>query len=413
MNNSSYEAPQSERIVSKTSMLELEKYREQAKQGKHFDESRKLRVGSWLYPSCVFPLDPKIRGKKALVGPFPQFYSLELAVVRLAEETNRLMDPANTSKRRIEASKTYPIEADDLIQIAIVGFSYTWTDKKQHYVDFFRDHDHSKIPVAIYKMLDINHVEKKLGAKPFADEKRKNAVPEDLSAAIKQAQNLGEFELPDGTVKAVCNIATEYEIDKVYAQIQLHIKYSDRENREKSQDSIDVENLVTKEGESFSEMFEALRKNTPSNGRLAKLAAMADAGETKIIETGLGDLDQEIDPNAETQVAKPTKKAAVPINYLKDPAFWNLLQESSETKEFSPEDMEFRERMRKMWDDTGAENAELSKKTQSGPNESSGYDLLEILEGKQVAEPVGNNQTRDKSSTRITGKNLSPRAIFD
>jgi len=85
------------RRISKTSRAELQQYEQQAKDGKHFDKSSMIRVGLHLYPSSVFPLK---NGKKALLNDYPRGFSLELMVGRLAEETNRAMNPEHVNNPR-------------------------------------------------------------------------------------------------------------------------------------------------------------------------------------------------------------------------------------------------------------------------------------------------------------------------
>jgi hypothetical protein len=398
------------RRISKTTRSELHQYEEQAKLGKHFDESSMIRVGLYKYPSSVFPLR---NGKKALINGYPRGFPLELMVGKIAEETNRAMNPDHSFqltgdpkldiklRRRIETSKTYPIIKEDLLQIAFIGFSYKWEDGEINHVDLFRDKSYSKVPTLMYEIIALDPLGEILRGRPFQGEVRRGKLPEDIGEALIQAENLGRFELPNKKIVTINEILENYEIENIYAQIQMHVKCSDKKNRIKSyQSGIKEDEVSAKEEkgkeEEFSDFLSDLKK-TPS-GRLAKLADTTHKGNTDMVETDYSGLSKGVDPKEETQYIPKQEPANqddiqdMSVDAIKDPAFWNLLKESSEEIDLSQEDQELLDELKKSTAEV------LGSDKGIDPHADTQYILFDKKNGKQnqpAAEVIGSNVVID------------------
>lgn len=415
------------RRVSKTTRAELKQYEEQAKEGAHFDKSSMIRVGLYLYPSAVFPLR---NGKKALINGYPKDLSLELITGKLAEETLRAANPEHSNdkkhmyqstgdakldiklNRRIETFKTYPIASGDLLQIAFIGFNYRWSDEENIYVDFFKNKkgsdapaleverlkdQYAKVPTLMYEVVALDPMGEILRGKAFQGEVRRGRIPENIGEALSQAENLGEFELPDKRIVTINEILDNYEIINIYTQIQIHIKYSDKEKREEAEyQGIEKEKLSQKE-DFFSDFLGDL-KNEPA-GRLAQLAE-THKGDTETIETDYSALrGDNIDPHAETSYidSKPSieesqEKTTVSFDIMSDPAFWNLLKESSEDIELSQEDHELLDSLKKSAAEVIGSNEVID------PQADTQYILPDKKNGKEnqpIAEVIGSNEVID------------------
>jgi len=228
-------------------------------------------------------------------------------------------------RRRIETSNTFPIVFGDILQIAFIGFDYRWKDGKLKYVDFFKDQSYAKVdkvPTLYYEITADDPDKKILRGKPVQGDVRRGKIPEDIGEALNQVENIGEFvKLSDNRITTIAEILRSYEIVNVYAQIHVHIKCSDIENRIPVgyQSGINQDELRIRE-EEVSELF-ADFKNEPA-GKLAKLAKIHE-GDTKTIETDYSSLSKEIDPGAETQEVHSTVED-MSVDILQDPAFWNI-----------------------------------------------------------------------------------------
>jgi len=377
------------RRISKTSRAELVQYELQAKEGKHFDESSMIRVGLYQYPSSVFPLR---KGNKALINGYPRGFSLELMVGKMSEETIRAANPEHSKdkkhkyhstgdtkldiklQRRIETFKTYPIAPGDLLQIAFIGFNYKWNDEENSYVDFFKNKKgpdsspeleaerlkdkYSKVPTLMYEVIALDPLGEILRGKPFQGEVRRGKIPQTIGEVLDQAENLGEFELPDKRIIPIKEILSSYEIINIYAQIQIHIKYSDKKNRKKAEyqsgikeEDVSAKGEKEKKEEFFSDFLGDLKKT--QSGRLAKLADTTYKGNTDMVETDISNLGQ-IDPGADTQPIpkkidseKIDSSLDLSVDIMQDPAFWNLVKESSEEEELNESDQEFLDMIKK------------------------------------------------------------------
>ena len=317
------------KVVSQSTRVELVDHLKQAQDGKHFDGNETARVGEYLYPSSIFPLR---NGKKAIVEGFAESMSLEYAVAMISKDTNLAMNPEKSKAstgddeydrkraRTLDMSATYPIVDGDIVQVAFIGFRCKWKEDEDLYVDFFRNQDFNQIPALTYSIVGLGSEKDVLTAKQFVDLTLHEKKYEHIGDLIKVAENMGDYELPDGTVMAIKDVANTFPIVKVHVQLQMHIKYSDKENRKPAenfyQSGIKLEEVKAKPDEDLS----LIDVTDDVAGTFAGLSAQADA------------MDGGVGPNDDTAIVPPP-------GLIKMPAGGENVDPHAETSYMPPEQM--------------------------------------------------------------------------
>jgi len=313
-----YALGSNDKTKSRTSTRETARHLAEAQEGKHFDGSKMVRFGEFKYPSSTFPIPPNL-DNKILVAGYAASYPLDLMVGRLVEETNRAMNPNKSftkvgdtefdlkMRRNIETSPTYPVVPGDIVQIGFDGFNYEWNQEERPYVKLFSTEGNTKIPSLFYEIYAVDPAGNILKAKAVQGQVQRGKAPECLADVLRLTGGLGDCDMPDGSVMSINDLANNYEILKVHAQILIHIKYSDKENRVEAgyQSGVKKEELHVTEKIDTSADFSAFFQQGTEG--LEALAQKANSGDTAIVERNISS----VDPHAETQVITPEQKNEV------------------------------------------------------------------------------------------------------